>query len=53
MAGYMNEMLDRCVGQQVVIKQLTAPEFDEALADAINADPMITERGPLWSRTAV
>jgi hypothetical protein len=52
-AEYRNEMLDRCLGQWVVIQQLTAPEFDMELTKAIKADPTSAKKELLHSRTAV
>jgi hypothetical protein len=53
MEGYTNELLDRCVGKRVVIRQLTAPEFTEELAQTISEDPMWFSRERLQSRTGV
>ena len=53
MERYSNELLDRCVGTRIVIRQLTAPEFTEELAQTISEDPRWSSREPLHSRTAV
>jgi hypothetical protein len=53
MEEYKNDLLDKWVGQRVLVKQLTAPELDEELAERIIADPSSVQSALLQSRTAV